>query len=220
MIEPLQIITILGLGFILGIKHALEADHVIAISTLVHKSKNLKQSSLLGAIWGVGHTATLLIVGAILLIFKLSIPPKLTLIFEGIVGIILIILGIDLLRKINQKIDQKNKHSQKCNKIIPTHHHKSFIVGMFHGLAGSAALTLLVLTTVNSFIQGLLYILLFGFGSIIGMLSIGGIISLPFLLTIKSKNMHQKIKIIAGIVSIIVGLIMISQISVIKHLLI
>lgn len=92
-IESLQLITLFGLGFILGLKHALDADHIVAVSTIVSQTKSLKKSSLLGAIWGMGHTTTLFLVGLAILGFKLTLPYKLALSFEFLVGIILVILG-------------------------------------------------------------------------------------------------------------------------------
>lgn len=97
MIDNTYTITLLGLGFILGLKHALDADHVVAVSTIVSQVRGLKKSSLIGAIWGVGHTTTLLLVGLVILIFKLVIPNKVALFFEILVGFVLVILGIGVL---------------------------------------------------------------------------------------------------------------------------
>ena len=121
IIEPLQLATLIGLGFVLGLKHALDADHVVAISTIVSHTKNLKKSSLFGVIWGVGHATTLFLVGLAILIFKLAIPDKLALSFEFLVGIVLVILGIDVLRKIvKEKI---HWHWHRHGKVIHTHFH-------------------------------------------------------------------------------------------------
>lgn len=215
MIEPLQLTILLGLGFILGLKHALDADHVVAVSTIVSQTKNLKKSSLAGAIWGVGHTATLFLVGLVILVFKLAIPDKLALSFEFIVGVVLVVLGVDVLRKVikgkvhlheHQHGDSVHTHLHS-HKESPSHNyiHKSFVVGTIHGLAGSAALMLLVLTTVNSIFQGLLYILIFGIGSIVGMLIVSGIIALPFLLSSKFDKINNIVKILAGTISIVLG---------------
>lgn len=219
LIEPLRSITLLGFGFVLGLKHALDADHVVAVSTLVTQTKNLKKSSLFGAIWGLGHTTTLLLVGFLILTFKLSFPEKLTLLFEFLVGIVLVILGIGVLRKvIKSKIHfhghkhggvvhiHFHSHKGSSSHSNHTHHYKkSFVVGVVHGLAGSAALMLLVLTTVKSIFQGLLYIIIFDIGSILGMLAISTIIGLPFVLTKNFANTHNRIKIIAGVMSIVLG---------------
>lgn len=221
-------ITLLGLGFILGLKHALDADHVVAVSTIVSQVRGLKKSSLIDAAWGVGHSTTLLLVGLVILIFKLVIPNKVALFFEILVGFILMILGIGVLIKaIKEKIHlHKHKHDNTVHthfhshKESPSHihMHKSFMVGMAHGLAGSAALMLLVLTTVKSVSWGLSFILIFGAGSILGMFILSGILSLPFLLTAKFEKIHNNIKILVGIISIILGFTIIYENSFVNGL--
>lgn len=215
MIETFKLITLFGLGFVLGLKHALDADHVVAVSTIVSQTKSLKKSLLAGAIWGVGHTITLLLVGLIILIFKLTIPDKLALSFELIVGVVLVVLGVDVLRKvIKEKVHlHEHQHGSSVHTHLHPHKeswshdhtHRSFVVGMIHGLAGSATLMLLVLTTVRSVFQGLLYILIFGIGSIIGMLIVSGIIGFPFLLLAKFGKINNSVKILAGTISIVLG---------------
>lgn len=215
MIETFKLITLFGLGFVLGLKHALDADHVVAVSTIVSQTKSLKKSLLAGAIWGVGHTITLLLVGLVILIFKLTIPDKLALSFELIVGVVLVVLGVDVLRKvIKEKVHlHEHQHGSSVHTHLHPHKeswshdhtHRSFVVGMIHGLAGSATLMLLVLTTVRSVFQGLLYILIFGIGSIIGMLIVSGIIGFPFLLLAKFGKINNSVKILAGTISIVLG---------------
>ena len=215
MTEPFQFISLLGLGFVLGLKHALDADHVVAVSTIVSETRSLKKSSLAGALWGMGHTITLFLVGLFVLIFKLTIPDKLALSFEFIVGAFLVVLGVDVLRKIRKEKIHLHKHKHgdvvhihlHSHKESISHHHshKSFVVGMLHGLAGSAGLMLLILTTINSLSQGLLYILIFGVGSTIGMLMVSGVIGLPFLLTAKVNKVHNAVKLVAGTISIVLG---------------
>jgi sulfite exporter TauE/SafE len=226
--EASHLISLLGLGLVLGLKHALDADHVIAVSAIVSQTRSLRKSSLYGALWGIGHTTTLLIVGAIILGFKLAMPEKMALSFEFIVGIVLVILGIDVIRRIKkEKIhlhehehDKKRHahfHSHREDK-SHTHTHKSVIVGMVHGVAGSAALTLLVLTTVKSIFHGLLYILVFGFGSIIGMVFISAIIGLPFVVVSKFDKVHSIIGMIAGTISILFGVTIMYEIGFVGNL--
>lgn len=214
-----KILTTMGLGFILGLKHSLDADHVAAVSSLVSKNKSIRKSSLLGAIWGVGHTTTLFIAGIIILLFKITIPDMIALSLEFLVGMILVALGVSVLRDVIKKKIHSHKH--KHGKIIHTHFHshkdykshfhkhanKTFIIGLIHGLAGSAALMLLVLATISSVVQGVIYILIFGIGSILGMTIISSIISLPFVFTAKKfNNMNKAVKVIAGIISIGLGI--------------
>jgi high-affinity nickel permease len=223
-----QFITLLGLGFALGLKHALDADHVVAVSTIVSQTRSLKKSSLFGALWGAGHTTTLFLAGLVILIFKLAIPDKLALSFEFLVGMVLVILGVDVLRKIIR--DKVHLHRHKHDRLIHahfhshkgsplhSHSHRSFIVGMIHGLAGSAALMLLVLATVKSIFHGLLYILIFGIGSILGMLITSAIIGLPFVLTARFDRINNSVTILAGTISIVLGLIIMYEIGVVNGL--
>ncbi len=227
-IEPFQLITLLGLGFVLGLKHAFDADHIVAVSTIVSQTKSLNKSSLAGAMWGVGHTTTLFFVGLVILIFKLTIPEKLALSFEFIVGVVLVVLGLDVLRKvIKEKVHlHKHQHGDSVHthlhphKESPLHDHthKSFVVGTIHGLAGSAALMLLVLTAVKSIFQGLLYILIFGVGSIVGMLIVSGIIALPFLLSAKFDKINKIVKIFSGTISIVLGFTIMYEIGFVNGL--
>lgn len=225
----LQLITLLSLGFILGLKHALDVDHVVAVSTIVSQTKSLKKSSLSGAIWGLGHTTTLFLVGLLILGLKLVLPEKLALSFEFLVGIVLVVLGTDVLRKVIK--DKVHLHGHKHDNITHlhlhahntsqshSHTHKSFIVGMFHGLAGSAALMLLVLPTVESMLQGLLFILIFGIGSILGMLITSTIIGLPFVFTTKFDRINNIVKTVAGTLSIVLGFTIMYEIGIVGGLL-
>lgn len=215
--------AILLVGLILGIRHAMDADHVVAVSTIISKNKNLLRSSILGAAWGLGHTSTLLLVGLLVLIFKLSIPTKVALSMELAVGIILVILGLSAAKEFF--IDKMHLHCHRHESNVHPHLHshkdrsdhshehkmkseyKTFLVGMVHGLAGSAALMLLVLTTVSTPYQGILYILIFGLGSILGMVAISTIISLPFAYTAtKFEELNYKIRLTVGFISIFLGI--------------
>jgi sulfite exporter TauE/SafE len=226
--EAVQFISLLSVGFLLGLKHALEADHVVAVSTLISQTKSIRKSSLAGAAWGIGHTATLLLVGLVLLTFKLTIPDKLALAFEFSVGIALVALGIDVLRKVRREKIHVHAHEhdgkahlhlhRHADAISHDHIHKSFLIGTIHGLAGSAALTLLILATVKSTAQGLLYILVFGVGSIIGMLMVSGAIALPFLWSQKIGKVDKGMKVLAGSISIALGLATMYQIGFVSGL--
>jgi len=224
---------ILTLGFVIGIQHATEADHVAAVATLVGKNKRLRNASLLGVFWGAGHTATLVAAGTVVMLFAVSIPSKLANILELGVGIMLVTLGLSVVRKIwNIKpldyffgiFSLKHTHPHLHNDHIHihehehdeahTHSHKSILVGMVHGLAGSGALMLIVLSTVDSIMMGLLYILLFGIGSIIGMLGISTALGLPFVFTAKKyTNINKYIRVIAASISIALGILIIYEIG-------
>ena len=222
MVGTIQLTTLISLGFILGLKHTFDPDHIIAISAIVSQTKNIKKSLLQGVLWGIGHTITLLLVGSLILFFKIAIPQKLTLAFELLVGAVLIILGVNVLQKlvkdrmhlhkhIHDKIIHSHFHSHK-ESTAHTHVHKSFMVGMLHGLAGSAALMLIVLASIDSIPQGLFFIAAFGIGLTVGMLIVSGIIGLPFILTIRFDSFNFGLKIITGIVSISLGSLIIFKI--------
>jgi high-affinity nickel permease len=216
MMDPVsQTVTILGFGLLLGVEHALDADHVVAVSTITSENKSLKASSKVGALWGMGHTLTLLLVGILVLSFKLSIPQKLALGMEFLVGVVLAVLGGSVLYKVlKQKLhlhahrhdNLLHEHPHPQTEEDHQHHHRSLIVGMIHGLAGSSALMLLVLSTIPSFGLGILYILVFGVGSIAGMFVISTLIGLPFVLTNRFILVNRWIRMIAGIVSILLGI--------------
>jgi len=215
---------VLGFGFALGLEHALEADHVVAVSAIVSQQKKLWKSSLVGIVWGIGHTATLFLVGIIVLFLSISIPQELILSFEFLVGVVILLLGVLVLRSaVTVKIhlhrhshgDQTHIHLHSHKEGDSHHHiHRSFILGMVHGIAGSGALMLLVLSTVESITAGITYILLFGVGSILGMLILSAVIGLPFIITAnKLGNMNRIIQAIAGVVSICIGAFIMYQTS-------
>lgn len=213
-----------GLGLILGIKHALDADHIIAVSTIVSEYQSLKWASLIGAFWGLGHTVTLFAVGLLVIGLKLTIPPRLSLSLEFLVALMLVALGLNILwRSFRERI---HVHAHAHNPETHAHLHlhgdpeeshshphpfhpmrKPFLVGMVHGLAGSAALMLLVLTTIPSPLAGLAYILIFGIGSVGGMLVLSSMIGLPFVVTARRFTvLNRGTRIVAGGASIAFGL--------------
>jgi len=204
------------LGFVLGIKHAFEPDHLIAVSTIVVGQKNPFKSALVGTFWGLGHTTTLLLTGVLVLLLKLSIPPSLSLTFELLVGVMLIILGVrvivrtrSILHTHQHQHDDLNHQHLHFHEAKSTHrkHHTSFLIGTVHGLAGSGALMLLVLSTIPSLISGIYYILLFGLGSVAGMTIMSFLLGLPFLFSAaKFPEVEKYLRFFAGALSILFGL--------------
>lgn len=214
--KMLEELTLLGIGFIIGLQHAFEPDHVVAVSALISKNKSIRKSAILGSLWGLGHTTTLFIVGALIMLLKITIPETIALSLEFIVGIVIAALGINLLYELITK--KKHIHSHEHDGVSHSHmhthahttlsghdhKHKTFAVGLIHGMAGSAGLMLLVLTTISSFWLGLLYILIFGIGSMFGMAIVSGIISLPLVYP-KSKTINKTFQYAIGIISIAFG---------------
>ena len=224
-VPEITISTALFFGFLLGVKHALDADHIVAVTTIVSRSSSIFRSVLVGLNWGIGHTLTLFAVGFGVLVFKLTIPDRLALSMEFIVGVVLVLLGIPLIRQlvrgsthihVHQHGDLRHLHSHAHHDEIPDHNHphlrRPLLIGIMHGLAGSGALTLLVLSTVSSVVQGLLFLLLFGIGSILGMLLFSGLIALPFRLTTGlSLRLNLWVQGSAGLISVAFGLFIIWQ---------
>lgn len=215
------------LGLVLGIKHALDADHLIAVSTIVSDTRSLKWASLIGAFWGLGHTTTLFLSGLLVIGLRVTIPPRVALSLEFIVAGMLVALGARLLwRSFREEGIHLHAHAHNPKthahfhahaepKEDHTHPHpfsamrRPFIVGMVHGLAGSAALMLLVLATIPSPLAGLGYILIFGFGSVGGMLALSSLIALPFILTARRFTLlNQWIRLAAGVGSVAFGLLL------------
>lgn len=223
-------IIMLGLGFLLGVEHAFEPDHIVAISSLISKEKNLKKTTILGAIWGVGHTTTLFLAGIIILTLKITIPETIALSLEFLVGLVIIFLGFYVIRDIIEKKKHIHKHTHNGRTHTHihshkgtdqhTHYHQSFSVGLIHGLAGSAALMLLILSTFNSLIIGIIYILLFGIGSMVGMAIVGGLISIPFIYSSKkSRSINTVIQYGTGMISIGFGSYLLFKIGYLEGLL-
>ena len=227
-----SLLAAFGLGLLLGIQHALDPDHLIAVSTIVSEHKSFKWASLIGAFWGLGHTTTLFIVGLFVIGLRLTIPPRLGSGLELLVALMLVLLGLNVLRK-SFAADRVHLHTHSHNPVTHTHFHvhenpaqehahphpfkgmrRPFIVGMVHGLAGSAALMLLVLSTIESPLGGLSYIVIFGLGSVGGMLLLSGIISLPFILTAQRFTlMNRWIRVFAGVASVTFGIYLAWEIS-------
>jgi hypothetical protein len=195
-----NLLGVLGIGFLLGLKHALEPDHIIAVSTMAGKQKSLFHSSLLGVFWGMGHTFTLLGVFFLLAVTKGSIPEEWAAIFEMGVGVMLVYLGIiSFLPHGKKKLANESKGKKQF--LI-----KSMVIGQIHGLAGSAAMTLLVVSVVDSIKDAAIYIATFGLGTILGMLLFTVVVSLPFFLSGRFQKVDRILTGTASIISICYGI--------------
>ena len=220
----LSTISILLLGFGLGLQHATEADHLAAVSTIVSERKNLLSASIVGGLWGVGHTISLFFVGALVIFLKLQISEGIEAKLEAGVGMMLVLLGLNALRKLYLGKDKVHAHThdhqghhhvhfhthEKHKPAEKWHHNlspRSVFIGMIHGLAGSAALMLLVVPSIPSPAIALVYILIFGIGSIGGMMAMSFLIGLPFHFTATNfVNLNKIIRLCAGIFSFGLGL--------------
>ena len=210
----ITLFSVMTLGFLLGIRHAIEPDHVIAVSTIASQSKKLSHASLAGIYWGIGHTATLLIIGIILIIMKNDISVKWSLSLEFLVGIMLVYLGVTSILSFRKDKKHSNHVHLDYTEVTSASHQankkasylKSLIIGLIHGLAGSAAMVLLTMSTVNSVWQGGLYILVFGAGTITGMLIFTTIIGIPFVLSMKQRVTSRALIFTTGSISTIFGI--------------
>lgn len=228
--QDASVATILLLGFALGLQHATEADHLAAVSTIVSERKNLLSASIIGGFWGLGHTISLFVVGALVIFLKLQISESLEAKLEAIVGVMLVLLGLNVLRKIFFGKEKIHLHKHSHGEITHTHlhqhedekaeesHHfmrfspRSVLIGMIHGLAGSAALMLLIIPTIESATLALAYILIFGIGSIGGMMLMSLLIGLPFRFTARSfVGLNKIIRFAAGLFSFGLGLFIIYE---------
>ncbi len=217
-------ISALFFGFLLGIKHALDADHIVAITTIVSRSNSFLRSALVGLSWGIGHTLTLFVAGFAVLVLKLTIPDRLALSMEFVVGVALVLMGIPLIKRLVvlrthahlHQHEDKSYLDSHSHDDISSHHHKHIkrplLMGMVHGLAGSGVLIPLVMGTMPSVAQGLFFLLLFGIGSIFGMIIFSGLIGLPFRFTAKfSMDFSLWVQGVAGAISVILGLFIMWQ---------
>ena len=224
-------LSILFFGFLLGLKHAVEADHLAAVSTIVTERKSLLGSALVGGIWGLGHTISLLVVGFFVLLLNFRISEQTESILELGVGIMLIFLGLNVLQKIVRGGTlhlhrhehgghvhlHPHTHKHEHTDVPHTHHGLSLsprplIIGLVHGLAGSAGLMLLVLPAIESQTVGLLYIVIFGIGSIGGMMLMSFLVSLPFHFTaLRFNRVNVLLMCSAGLLSIGLGLLIVYE---------
>jgi cytochrome c biogenesis protein CcdA len=225
----------LGLGMLLGVKHAFDSDHLIAVSTIVTRERSAWRSLWIGVSWGMGHTLTLLIAGVVVVGLQQQIPPPVGLSLECVVGVVLIGLGLSTLYDCRRKKLHAHSHVHAgtlhthfhVHSDSPGHHHphtvllggKPLLLGMVHGLAGSAALMLLVLAAIPSPVLGLLYIVIFGCGSIIGM----GVVSLMMGLFFAAasnrlRGFHHGVRLAVGSLSTAFGAWIVIEIGFIQGL--
>lgn len=229
MFEP-HTLTILSLGFVLGLRHALDADHLAALSTVLAERPTVQASTAIGFFWGLGHTLMLLCVGTLLLALNLTIPESMANMFEFAVGVMLVALGLSLARRIYKEQWHLHTHEHEGRSHVHLHSHhvqrdhahghwyqgslRPLLIGMAHGLAGSAALMLVVLSTVTGIGQGIGYIVVFGVGSILGMVGVGAILSLPVVYSVTvGPRAYWMMQGLACLASISLGVLMMIRIG-------
>ena len=230
---PLSTFAVLGIGLLFGLKHATEIDHVVAVSTIVSQHRNVWRSAIVGALWGAGHTAALLITGVFVLTLRIAIPERVSHWLEFCVAVMIVGLGATALWRALRKRGDVHLHEHSHDGVSHVHIHfhdqqtqhearrgprrththavarvglKPILIGAMHGLAGSGALTLLILTQIESTWRGLLFLAVFGGGSIVGMLLMSGLIGLPFALTSRNlTTVHHRLQTAAAVASLAFG---------------
>ena len=199
--------SILLVGLLLGMKHATEADHLAAVATLATRQASLAQTLRQGVAWGVGHTLSLMLFGGVVLLLGQVVSTSLDQALETAVGIMLIVLGADVLRRLTVERVQFHEHARRWPL-------RALAVGMMHGLAGSAALVMLSLKSLPSWSIGVGYILVFGLGSIVGMALLSVVIALPLRLSAGYLlGLHRSMTGLVGLFSCALGGYMVVEIG-------
>lgn len=251
-------LMILALGFVLGMRHATDPDHVIAVSTIVSRERSVLRAGFVGILWGCGHTLTILIVGAAIILYGLAIPTRVGLMMEFSVGLMLILLGVlnltGVLGWISDKFspahpalegEHAHVHGHEGKLHFHWHSHKRqgeqhhaealqapacarttlqrlglfhtlrpLLVGIVHGLAGSAAVALLVLSTIRQPRWAALYLLVFGIGTVAGMMLITAALALPFSFAgTRFSRLNHGLVTASGLISLAFGLFVAYQIG-------
>ncbi|MGE5092398.1 MAG: high-affinity nickel-transport family protein [Bacillota bacterium] len=200
------LLPILFLGVILGMRHATDADHVVAVTTIVTRQRSVADAMRIGALWGVGHTLTILLVGGAIIVLGVVIPPRLGLAMEFAVAVMLVGLGAYSL------LGRRGAAAQPSAA-------RPMLVGVVHGLAGSAAIALLVLTTIPEPRWALGYLLLFGLGTIGGMMGVTGAVAAPMALTVRRfDRFNRSLQLVSGTLSVALGLALAAQLALVDGL--
>jgi ABC-type nickel/cobalt efflux system permease component RcnA len=248
-----SLLTITLLGFLLGMRHAADPDHVIAVTTIVSGHGSPLRAAVIGVLWGIGHTLTILVVGAGIVLLGWVIPPRIGLSLELSVGIMLIVLGVLNLHSVVRqgRGAHPHTHAHAHGDYIHTHPHqhapevhphrpedtplakldrwlgglrayelvRPLVVGIVHGLAGSAAVALLVLTAIGTSAWAIAYLLLFGLGTIVGMMLITVGLAWPVMgAAPRFPSLPRRLRLASGLISLIVGLAITYQIGVVDGL--
>jgi hypothetical protein len=253
-------LPVILLGFLLGMRHATDPDHVIAVATIVTRQQSSRSAAVIGCLWGIGHTVTIMVVGGLIILFEVVIPPRIGLAMEFSVAVMLILLGITSLSGLTTRVTEAltavtsgagpaagtHAHPHHHGDYVHTHPHRHepgahghadaetplsridhalgglgayqairpLVVGLVHGLAGSAAVALLVLAAIPNPLWAVLYLLLFGVGTMVGMMLITAVIALPFSYAAgRFAVVHRYLGLAAGLLSLGVGLVLAYQLG-------
>jgi high-affinity nickel-transport protein len=235
--KMLSLTAILFVGLLLGMRHATDPDHVVAITTIVARQPGLRKAGLIGALWGIGHTCTIFVIGAMIILFQVTIPPRLGLSMEFAVAAMLVLLGVlnltgtlprlqaSFLSSTSSTVagpdtDASNQELSRMLRSMGTYTlFRPLIIGIVHGLAGSAAIALLVMATIHNAWWAVAYLLLFGAGTVAGMVLITTLLAVPFMLTqLRFSGLNRGMTIASALISVGFGLFLSLQIGIVDGL--
>jgi high-affinity nickel-transport protein len=218
-----------GLGLLLGMRHSTDPDHVVAVSTIVSKQRSIRQAGLIGTIWGLGHTLTIFAVGSMIILFGVVIPPRLGLSMEFSVALMLILLGVLNLTGVMQRVTRyltRNQEplalSSKAETLLDRtvgrfgvyQCVRPLVIGIVHGLAGSAAVALLVLSTIHSPVWATVYLLIFGAGTMVGMMCMTAVMAVPLAYAgSRFTSVSRVFSVASGVVSVCFGFFLVYQLG-------
>lgn len=222
-----SIALVCGLGLVLGMRHSTDADHLVALSTIVSKQRSIRRAAAIGSLWGVGHTLTIFVVGSLIILFGVHIPARLGLAMEFSVAVMLVVLGILNLSGVMGRLTERfapsveqtsggHRHlwAEHIHEVGAFQGWRPLFIGLVHGLAGSAAVALLVLSTIRDPLWATVYLLIFGLGTIAGMVLMTAAIAVP--LTWGSRrfaNLNRHLATVSGVVSFCFGLFLTYQLG-------
>ena len=251
----MTLVSILFLGFFLGMRHATDSDHVVAVATIVSRQRSISSAALTGIFWGIGHSITLLVVGGAIVLFGIVIPDRLGLSLELCVALMLLVLGAMSLRAIKREIDDITSSGESVHEHVHAHRHGDYVhehthghdpenhghsedavpparldklfgqlafyrtlrpvlIGVVHGLAGSAAVALLVVPVIRNPVWAMAYLLIFGVGTIAGMILITAAIAVPITYSAgRFQLLNRYLGAATGVVSLALGAFLFYQIG-------
>jgi len=215
-----------GVGLLLGMRHSTDPDHVVAVSTIVSKQRSIRQAGLIGSIWGLGHTLTIFAVGSMIILFGVVIPPRLGLSMEFSVALMLILLGVlnltGVMQRITSYLTRNGKPLEKAETLIDRsvgrfgvyQWVRPLVIGIVHGLAGSAAVALLVLSTIHSPVWATVYLLIFGAGTMVGMMCMTTVMAVPLAYAgNRFASLSRVFSVASGVVSVCFGFFLVYQLG-------
>lgn len=229
-----SLLTVCALGFVLGVRHAADADHVVAVTSIVSGHRGVRGAAIVGALWGIGHTLTILLVGSAIILLGWVIPPRVGLSMEFSVGAMLILLGVANIVAVLPRFRTRAQDDlpgtaahnvplkwfdRRLGSVGVYHAVRPLLVGVVHGMAGSAAVALLVMGVIGRSTWSFFYLLVFGMGTIVGMVLITVAIGIPLATAgKKAPRLGHGLRLAAGVLSVCFGLLLAYQVGMVDGL--